>query len=234
MRYLAQAFELVARGRVFLRIGRVDLQDCEIELVNVVGRLVRDGGGEMTFFFRDISLRAREPAGDDVVGGFVPVGRLDPVECVARDIELAKAQGGGGEVELAIEPRVESRDLGAPGHRLGVVFFFGRFGQNAAGFDGIGIDLEGLPGEAIGGLELAVLELVGGLGKEARFVPAAPAFAYRREGEEADPETEHDEEGDEKGAADSQPLLPGRGCGVLRRTRFGCFDIVALSIVAQS
>ena len=111
---------------------------------------------------------------------------------------------------MTIKSRVESRDLGAPGHRLGVVFFFGRLGENAAGFDGIGVDVERLPGKRIGGFEVAVLKLAGGLGEKARFVPATPPFARRRKTEKADSKPENDKKGDEEGAANLKPLFPGK------------------------
>ena len=46
----------------------------------------------MVFDICFVSLRAREPAGDDMIGGLVAVVRRNVFERFARDIELTEAQ----------------------------------------------------------------------------------------------------------------------------------------------
>ena len=93
-----KALEGFAGGSIFLRIGRADLENGEIELVEVVCRFLFDRGGEMLLDAGIVTLGAREPAGDNMVGRLVPVVLRDAFECAAGGVELAETKRGGGEI----------------------------------------------------------------------------------------------------------------------------------------
>ena len=197
LRHFAQAFELVAGGGVFLRVGGEDLQHREVELVNVVRRLLCDGGSKVAFFFRDVALRAGEPSGDHVVGRFRTILRRDPVEGVARDIELAETQGGRSHVQFARKPGIEPGDLRPPGDGLGAVLFFRGLGQDAEGSERFWIDGESFACHALGLTQVALLETSARRGEKTRFLPAVPALASRSESEKTEAKTKDDEERDD-------------------------------------
>ena len=208
LRDFTQALELVVGGGALLRIGGQDLQHREIELVNVIRRLLCDGGGKMALFLRDVALRAGKPAGDDMVGGFLAIFRCDSLDCGASDIELAETQGGGRQVQFAFEAGIEPCDLRAPEHRLGAILFFGCLGQDAGSNEGLRIDGECLARPDLGFIQVVMIETIFGLCEQTRFVPAVPAFVDRSESEQAGAKTKDDEERDDQTASDLKTLPP--------------------------
>src|ERR1041385_538375 len=99
--------------------------------------------------------------------------------------------------------------MSAPGDRLGIVLLLCGLGENAAGFDRIGVLGDGFASERVGCRDLPAIELIGRLREQAGLVPAFPPLARRGKGKEADSKPQDDKERDKKGAADAKPLSPG-------------------------
>ena len=90
---------------------------------------------------RLIALRTGEPAGNHIVSSAVATFFRNIFECLACNIELTKAQGGGREVELTINfAWGQPSDLGSPSDRIRSILFLRRFGKNAKGGKGIPIE----------------------------------------------------------------------------------------------
>ena len=179
-----------------LGLGRANLQDGEVELVEIVGRFLFYRGGEMLLDIGVVSFGAGEPAGHDVVGGAVAIGRINVVERAADCVHLAEAQGRGSEVELGIQiMRKQARDLGAPGHGFGFVLSLADVGQNLKRRQRIGPDAKNLMGRVGRAGEILILQMAGGALQQTRFAPAA--VGMRRVGEKCETESEasHDRDG---------------------------------------
>ena len=103
----------------------MNLQGCEIELIKIVVGLFLHRGRELLLLLGKIAHRASEPACNDVKSCPVPISWRDPIERLARKIELSKTQRSGSQIELAVHVAWEqSRYLLAPRHGLFEVLFF--------------------------------------------------------------------------------------------------------------
>ena len=162
----------------------------------------------MAFFLRHISLGTREPARHHVVGGLLAIGWCDATKGSARHIELAETQGGRGEVQLAVEPRIKPCDLCTPGNGLGAILFFRDVGEDARGGERIWINRENLARQALGFRKIVLRKPIAGFREEPRFLPTIPPFADGREGKKANAKTEHDKKRENEAAAQLEAAPP--------------------------
>ena len=171
--HFAQTFERGACLGGTFQIWGKDAEDGEIKLIRLVSRFPLEGSGEVLLDRFLIALGAGEPAGHDMVGGFVAVARRDVIQSVASRIELSETKRGGGEVQLRVQiVRKGTRDLGTPGHGFGPVLFLGGIRQNLKSRERGGPQLEHLlRGLGCAG-EVVFLEQGGGVFEQTPFAPA--------------------------------------------------------------
>ena len=70
---LAEPLEIFAGLRILLCIAGMDLQRCEIELVEIILRFFFYGSGELFFLFGKVSFGTSQPACNNVKGGPVTI-----------------------------------------------------------------------------------------------------------------------------------------------------------------
>src|SRR5205809_816418 len=110
---LAESLEIFAGVRVLLCI--VDLQRCEIELVEIILRFFFYGSGKLLFLFGIISFGASQPARNNVKRGSVTITGGNLIERLSSKIELSKTQCRGNEIKLIVWIFwVQAHDLFAP------------------------------------------------------------------------------------------------------------------------
>src|SRR6266513_1069467 len=107
---LAESLEVFAGVRVLLWI--VDLQRCEIELVEIIPRFLFYGSCELFFLFGIISFGTRQPPCDDMKGGSVTITVGNLIERLSSKVELSTTQCRENEIKLIV------RIFGAQAHDL--------------------------------------------------------------------------------------------------------------------
>src|SRR6266571_7379626 len=101
----------------------------------------------MLLFIGRVAFSTSEPAGHDVVSGFVSIAWRDSPEGFSGDIKLTETECSRGKIQLIIEDlRLELRDLRPPGDGFRAVFLLRDFRQNMIGGQRVAVDLEGVVG----------------------------------------------------------------------------------------
>ena len=80
----------------------MDLQRCEIELVEIILGFFFYGSGKLFFLFGKVSFGRSQPACNNVKSGPVSVTGCNLIERLSSKIELSKAQRRGNEIELTV------------------------------------------------------------------------------------------------------------------------------------
>ena len=79
---------------------------------------------------------------------------------------------------MVIEAGIKPCEMSAPGDGLGIVLLLRGLGENAAGFDRIGVLGDGFASERVGCRDLPAIELIGRLRDQPRLV-LGPALRRR-------------------------------------------------------
>ena len=87
-----ESIEDVAGFCALFRIGGLNLQRRQIELIEIVPWLLLYSCGELRFLLGEISFRTGQPARNDVKSGAVTIVRGDIILRFSCEIDLPKAQ----------------------------------------------------------------------------------------------------------------------------------------------